>query len=304
MAEAGVPEIALIGWPKAGSSSLFMWLSRHPAIIGSRPKETFFFMDPTHPLYRRHGASVDSDGVEAYRGFYPSEHGARLRLDGSVHAFYQRNAMETFGKGSEPRLVVVTLRCPARRIYSSFQFTKESLGQVDNRLSFAGYVNALLSGDMEPIRTHYASADSFWLASKELELGRYIEWLEPWQGLIGADRLAITTLDHMREEPQAVVTGLMRRLGLTATPYAGYEFPRRNESVRIRNKRVHRYARRLAEHSGVPRWGIRRMYSALQVRRDESETRKEDKEALARLREYFAPWNERLSRRYGIDVDS
>ena len=38
-------DMAVIGVPKSGTTSLYTWLASHPDVQGSEPKETYYFID-------------------------------------------------------------------------------------------------------------------------------------------------------------------------------------------------------------------------------------------------------------------
>src|SRR5690606_29284173 len=115
------------GMPKSGTSSLFYWLDEHPLIQGASPKETFFFMDDSHPLSGRHGLSFGRNGVESYSSFFPDRKEDSLLIEATTHYFYQRTARDYLSSLQKKPLIVMLLREPANRILSSFRFTRDNL---------------------------------------------------------------------------------------------------------------------------------------------------------------------------------
>lgn len=47
-----LPNLVICGVPKAATSSLFGWIAAHPDALGTREKETYFFVDPGTHMYR------------------------------------------------------------------------------------------------------------------------------------------------------------------------------------------------------------------------------------------------------------
>jgi hypothetical protein len=296
-------DVALIGWPRCGTSSLFEWMDAHPYIVGTRPKETNFFFDAHHPLCGRHGRSLWADGEEAYADFFPQNQKG-LHLDGSVYTFCQQTAMEIFGCWNGPPLVAATLRQPAERILSSFRYTQGNLGSIDRNLDFNEYVEALLAGDMDRITPNYVSKSSLWIATRELELTRYVEWLEQWQSIVGEEHLIILVSEELQSHPKIALKDVCAKLGLDSSFYDHYSFDRRNPSLSPRSQRVHRWAQKVGSHlpSSQAKSRLKNAYYRVQIDPLGHEHVTGDKEGLRKLDEYFEPWNEQLAQRFGLDL--
>ena len=46
-----LPNVAMVGVPKCGTTSVFSYLADHPEVCQSSEKETYFLMDKGHPLF-------------------------------------------------------------------------------------------------------------------------------------------------------------------------------------------------------------------------------------------------------------
>lgn len=160
------PDVALIGWPKSGTDSLYAWLGAHPGIQPSTPKEPFFFMDPENPLCGRYGASFAHDGPEAYARFFDGPAEGRLRFEATTHSYYQRTARECFAASGGP-LVVAALRRPEDRLRSAFHFWRDTRANVDRGLGFAEYAQALLDCRVESLRSRFKLETTFWIAARQ-----------------------------------------------------------------------------------------------------------------------------------------
>ena len=297
-------DIAIIGFPKSGTSSLFYWLDAHPGVQGSRPKETFFLMDPEHPLAGRHGLSLMVDGRHAFEAFFEEPANGRLRLEATTHSYYQDVARK-FMVGMAPQPVIVAVvRQPADRIRSSFLFTQENLAAIDRRLSFAKYVDALLDGGVERIEKYYNAPSSYWIAQRELKLSQYVEWLDLWADAIGRDRLVLIRFEDLKERPGDVIGGLCDRLGLESGQFETRAFEARNRTARVRSQIAHRLGRYLAPGlpDGLFKNYLRRLYATIQIDDAPSVVDMEDILALGRLDDYFEPFNARLGQTFGLDV--
>jgi hypothetical protein len=125
-----LPNLVLAGVPKAGTSSLFALLATHPAICGSAPKETFYFVDADNPL-RRPEANYQQHGLERYTFFAHRSPRNSFLLEGTTHYLYQQTALNFFAQLQPQPHVVVILRKPSARILSSFRYTQNNLARLD-----------------------------------------------------------------------------------------------------------------------------------------------------------------------------
>lgn len=294
----------IIGAPKTGTSSLFNWLDAHPALQGSTPKETFFFMDAEHPLCARHGAGYTRDGLLAYERFFPERAEECLRFEATTHYYYQKVALSVFSAAKPQPLVVVVLRNPSDRIYSSFRFTQENLAVIDRRLSFDRYIDCLLSGDVSPAARYYTSRSSFYVACRELELSRYINWLKKWAALLEIGKLEIVLFEELKAEPKRLMMRLCGRLQIDPNFYEDYDFLHRNRTMIVRSQKAHRLARRLGSRLplGAAKHLLKRVYSAHQLGASSQIPTDADCEALRRLDIIFAASNLELSAKFGLNL--
>lgn len=159
------PNLFLIGAPKAGTTSLFRYITQHTDVFGARFKETHFFSDDTK--YKR--------GEKYYLDrYFPGADGYSIRVDATPE--YLRSAKKVAprirrcSKKSEIKFVVI-LRDPVERAWSNYLHRRrvgaepltfrEALGQEQERLSenptsFAAYFQQGLYGrHLEEWLRHY-----------------------------------------------------------------------------------------------------------------------------------------------------
>jgi len=105
-----LPDVYLIGAPKAGTTSLTRWLETHPDIFFCRPKEPFYWSSD-YPRMREHrGFATRSD----YEALYASTEArrARHRADGSTTYLYSQPAVPAILSEVPTARFVVALRNP------------------------------------------------------------------------------------------------------------------------------------------------------------------------------------------------
>jgi hypothetical protein len=294
------PTLVIAGAPRCGTSTLFAWLGAHPDVRPSAPKETFFLMDRDNPL-RNQRCNVHDHGLEAYARFFPDKPGARVTLEATTHYLYQRTALAVLRALPEPPHVVVLLRRPGARVYSSFRYTAGKLARVRAELDFARYLELARRAPQE-LSDYVDTEQSRYVLARDLEYSRYAEHLEPWRAAYPRERLHVLLFETMVKEPQRTVAAVSRWLGIDPTFYRTYDFPRRNEGRAVNAPRLHRFLRNL--RSFLPWRGparLRRWYAALQDG-GASVPNAADQQVLDALEETYRGDNQRLAERFDLDV--
>jgi hypothetical protein len=296
-----LPNAIIVGTPKSGTSSLFRWLADHPQVYASGVKETRFLLDRGDPLFRS-ACNVHDRGLEGYAAFFPDRAAAaaaRIRLEATPHYLYQETARDVLSRWNPPPHVIVLLRQPAARLFSSFQYTQQNLGLLPKHLSFSRFVDSLRRGIRDPSQ---APVDGP-LVTRELAYSCYVNYLQPWRQVFPLERFHILLFENLVENARDVLRSLAERLDIDPAFYDTYGFPRFNVTVRVRSPFVQRMARRVGRifPAGGLKRGLKRWYMALQHDRARPSP-EDDREFVAELERDFAPFNERLSREFHLDL--
>lgn len=297
------PDLVIIGAPKSGTSSLFYWLGHHPQLQAAVPKETFFFMDAEHPLAGRHGASYDKDGLEQYMRFFPDDRNNRIRFEGTTHYFYQDTARQVLCAAQPQPTIIMLLREPAARVLSSFRFTRDNLSWCDRSLTFDHYVECLLKGKADTLNSYYHARGSLYIAKRQLELNRYVDWLDWWLEYLDPDRLEVILFEELKARPREVMRRLCDRLSVDDGLYENFDFEVKNRTLPVGRQSVHRLVGKLGGRvpSGPAKQWLKTCYLRWQARSAPLDG--DYQQGLEALREYFAPWNHRLAQRYELDLE-
>ena len=300
-----LPNLVIGGAPKCGTSSLFAWLADHPEACGSTVKETFYLMDKGHPLARP-GANYHDHGLTGYETYFrncSSQH--RIRFEATTHYLYQQTAIDVLSQLKPAPQIIFILRKPSERVYSSFQYSKNNLANVNRGLSFARFVDASQNSTDGPLLAQQGGASAYVL-KRDVGYSRYIEYLSRWTASFGADRIHIFLFEDMKRDPRGFMQTLAARIGIEPRFYDAYDFAVKNETVSIRNSSLHRRARKL--NGAIPRGRVKKLlknvYLKAQANPNGNGKSPEDREALLRLDRDFAPFNQRLAKELGIDVSA
>jgi hypothetical protein len=201
----GLPEVLIIGAQKAGTTSLFNYLVRHPDILPPFGKEIHYF--DLH--YSR--------GVRWYRGRFPYRrrlHGGTLTLDASpyylVHPLVPPRAAQLLPKVK----LVALLRNPIDRAFSHYQHEVRAGREF---LSFAEAIekeSERLAGEEEHLRSdpHYYSF-SHHRYSYAIR-GCYIDQLRRWVECFSRPQLLVLQSERLFRDPAATSAVVYDFLGL------------------------------------------------------------------------------------------
>lgn len=287
--------LVVIGVSKAGTTSLFEYLGRHPDVGLSDHKELRYFTplrygEPLEPLasYTEHFRNCVTEryAVEATPGYF---YGGRPLA---------RALRETCG----PVRVVLSLREPGDRCWSWFRFVKSRM-RIPKELSFDDYLDRC-----EQLRRAGVDARIENQAYWGLGGGCYSEWLDDWIDELGED-LRLVFFDDLVSDPTEVVNGLFDWLELDPEQGATTGLETANKTEQYRNRTVQRTAvavnrrgeRFFRRYPRLKR-GMRSLYYGL--------NRPASGQAMSpasrqRLDRFFQPYNSRLATqlaRLGLDL--
>ncbi len=189
------------------------------------------------------------------------------------------------------------------RVYSSFKFSQGNLAMVDKDLSFAEYVDMVLSGRLEALRKRVYQERNFFALSRDVDYSRYVRHIRRWAAVFPPENLVVTLFEEMKDDPQAFTRDLCLRLGLEPDFFDDYDFPLANRTVRVKGHFFHRLVRQWT--GWVPRTPtLRKLYhSYLRLQAAPKEgMAPEDREALERLRQDLRQDNQELAEEFSLDL--
>ena len=166
-----LPNLLIIGVPKAGTTSLFSYLNLHNQVFCSSPKEPGYF----HPL--RWGEELSA--ITKYEKAFTGYSNQKYAMEATPGYFYGGQKVSDKMKELLPNSrVIVVLRDPVQRLFSFYKY-KLSLGHIDSGLSFDQYLEKCksMSIDEKIKKENY----DFW----GMEGGFYADLLETWESIYG-----------------------------------------------------------------------------------------------------------------------
>jgi len=230
--EAAVPHFLILGAAKCGTTSLHAWLSKHPQILMSSPKEPLHF----ELEYER--------GMDYYLATYFAEWDGRKLIGESRH----RNLLlpwvpERIQETSPDAKLIILVRNPVERCLSHwwmrFHRCKESLNFEEAVLAD---LERLESGLRHETEEEYAAyqrrrhPDGIYRTY--VDSGYYIEQLERYRQLFSDAQILVLTIEDLQFRPRAVLSELCSFLGISTSAIANIDCELRNAAGLLKRQRA------------------------------------------------------------------
>lgn len=214
-ATAGIrplPDFLIVGAQRAGTTALYDYLRRHPAVTGPAWKEVNFF--DVH--YRR--------GEGWYRGHFPVR--SRTRLVGEASPSYLLHPLAPARAAAllPDVRVIALLRNPVDRALSHYRHEVEL---VREPLSFEDALEQeeeRMRGEIERMVADPGYFSHAWWNHSYLARGRYAEQLERWLAAFPREQLLVLQSEQLFERPAETYARVLEFLG--AAPHDLGSYPR------------------------------------------------------------------------------
>ena len=279
--------LIIAGQPKAGTTSLFDWLSVHPDVCPSQLKEARFFLDRDYPLQRPR--TFDGSNIEPYRELFPCWEN-KVLLDATPDAMYSDVLVDVAALLPEARVVIV-VRDPLERMVSAFGFLQQR-GLLPSKLSFDDWVERQVGLDVA------ADTPVQWRALDHCRLHKYLPRLEAAWG----SRLLVIGFDELVKQPAQMVARICRHAGLREFSGDAPSMSASNRTVTARWPRLGRLyhsARRYLASAALRYPGVRarlrpvsRRVNALLYTRRTVEKPEPKATTVALIQDAAAGWND------------
>jgi Sulfotransferase domain len=216
-----LPNLLIVGVPKAGTGSLFSYLAQHPEICPSTEKEVGFFS----PLSENGGALPATAAYEAY--FRHCEMQPYAMEATPSYCYGGRRLVAGVKETLERPRILMILRDPVDRLWSAYTFQR-SLMHLPGIESFEAYVAACQDQRRQSFRERRSIPASGYL--KGLAIGFYAEYLGDWLATF-SDDARIVFFDDLASGPQDLLSDLCHWLGIDVSPIGAFDYTVRNPTV-------------------------------------------------------------------------
>lgn len=223
-----VRDVIIAGVTRAGTTSLFSYLSDHPDICPASLKETRFFLDREYPLPRLH---YYDEGFEKHEKFFANCARAQVRLAAEPDYLYSPGTAERIRDSLPAVRLVFILREPISRLVSWYRFARQNRFLTPD-VSFDEYVNRQLhcSETSQPSPQHL----------RALEQGFYSQYLQHWLQVFDRDQIRVVQLETLQQAPRSLMQEICCFIGVEPSFYDNYQFQLHNPSIELRNTTVNR----------------------------------------------------------------
>ncbi|MBI1732456.1 MAG: sulfotransferase domain-containing protein [Gammaproteobacteria bacterium] len=284
MTNAPLPNLIIAGVVKAGTTSVFTYLSKHPDVCASSLKEAQYFTayrygEPPGPL-------------ENYRSLFARWRGEKYVMEATPGYFeggahVARKIREVVG--DDVRILII-LRDPVDRLLSFFRY-KKSVLQLEQDVTLDEYLRRCRR--LPATEARQRKNDVHW----GIEGGLYANHLPGWFEEFG-DSMRVMFFDQLNRDRLGFMKELCEWLDIDAAIYERLSMDIENRSRNYRSKTLQNVALRVNDRleAVFRRWpGIKRPLRDLYYRINSSRFGGDTpKSTLIELREFYEPYNREL----------
>ncbi|MCK9372280.1 MAG: sulfotransferase [Sulfuricurvum sp.] len=219
-----LPNFIIVGAPKAGTTSLYYYLSEHPQVFMSDPKEVNFF---SREEIERQGLYYDSfrvKSIEEYEKLFETVSTEKAIGEGSVSYLFYPETAEKIKEMLPDVKIIILLRDPIERGFSHYLMDYR-LGLVS--LPFEAIVNK---------SENHKNMDLYY--QQYIELGLYYEQVKRYLDLFGEGQVKIYLQEELRKNSDAVIKDLYDFLEIDPLSFPDTE-REHNVFSMPRNKFIH-----------------------------------------------------------------
>lgn len=223
----------IAGTEKAGTTSVFTYLSTHPSVCGSVVKETDFFRNIYTGDFKKDIANYahyfercDSKSpilMEASPGYL----GSGEQVAGRIHALIPHTKL------------LFILRNPIDRLYSSFNFHKGKLN-LDKNLSFEDYVSKCVAYDCGQKTPTELGINEWYL--KVISYGHYSHYLKYYYQQFPEQQIKVMFHENLNRNVVEFMYELCQFLEISPAHFEDYDFKKINVTFTSKIKWLHKLA--------------------------------------------------------------
>ena len=206
------------GAGKAGTTSLFYYLSSHPEVCGSTVKETGFFLDQDFPARSiRHF----DEGLDVYNTFFSHGSADMLRVEATPSYLYSKGTPHRIALSLPDATMLFSLREPVSFLVSNFRFLKQ-IGALPMGRLFGDFVK----DQFERMGDGHAPQSTL-----TLSMGRYSKFLHGYLDEIGTSRVQVVFFEDLVSNPRDVLTRVCSNVGIDPRFYDSFVFKTFNQTM-------------------------------------------------------------------------
>ncbi len=286
MDERIFPNVIIAGTNKAGTTSLFRYLSDHPDVCPSSIKEVTFFSGIQGPL--------TAEGLDEYASYF--DHcttDSKIRLEASPNYLTGgRRVAELIHQCIPDARLIFILREPVSRLLSNFLRRTQRLHTRFRNMTAEDYVQALIDS---------AQGEDGGLVG-EFRSVVYATLLAEYLQVFDKAQIKVMFFDDLATDTPGFVTSVCEFIGIDASHYDDYRFYVENKTRLYRSKKLQKLAFRAnmrlepwLNRLPAVRRGLRDFYNRINEAKTAKDRASQLRPASAdRLQELFVEYNAEL----------
>jgi hypothetical protein len=286
------------GTDKAGTTSVFTYLSQHPQVCAASAKETNFF---------RHHFTGDLPRDQSMYGAYFRRCSSAVPIVMEASPAYLAEAPVVAPRMAQllPDVkLLFILRNPIDRLYSSYKFHLGKLN-IPATISIEDFVNKCLAYDSDAASASELGINEWCL--KALRIGRYVDSLGPFLETFPRQNIHVMFFDELERDARQFMRDLSAFLRIDAAFWDRYQFTKENVTFSVGNRSLHRLAmllNRKGEQFLRRRPTLKRSLTGIYYRLTGAQRGYAPMPATVRglLYDYYLPGNQALSRLLNQDI--
>lgn len=274
----------IAGVHKAGTTSLYSYLARHPQVCPSFKKEIGYF----YPLLHDRRLA----GIDEYARHFAHCGKESFRMEASPSYLYGKEKIAESVRQTIPDArIVIILRDPTDRLVSYYSRAAAE-SEIPDNITFSDYVNASVEQQTRSERNPYV---------RGFREGLYIDYIRTWHDVFG-NNLKVVFFEDLRDHALELTGNICAWLRLDSSCYDAGEFTVENKTLKYRHVTLHRYVKGVYmkneafwRKNSRLKQGLRGIYNLLNAESGRAPGRV-DNETISRLRKLYEPHNRELAR--------
>jgi len=222
-----IPTFFIVGAPRCGTTSLYAYLTAHPRVFMSTPKEPHHFGSDLQLRWRPFADRA------RYLELFARAREGQFAGEASVQYLYSQTAPREIQEMSPSAKIIIMLRDPVEMVrslhahnllllYEDLTNLEEAIAaEPDRRLG-----RRIPAACIPPLTLQYTT------------LGRYTEHVVRYREAFGPDRVRCILFEDLKEDPPRVYAETLAFLGLE--PGGSPDFKAHNPRLRWRSQRAAR----------------------------------------------------------------
>jgi len=292
-----LPNLIIGGATRAGTTSLFTYLSWHPDICASTVKETNYFT----PLLSNNRMQPVNRYYEYFKNC--SDQSKYVMEATPIYLYGGKKIAEAIYKQLGHIKIIFLLRDPIQRFFSYYKQRKETR-DIPANMHFDDYVNRTLESFYER-KDHGRGNSSEYIDVyaqdvylENLAQGFYADYLVPWFNTFG-DSVKVYFFRDLTKKPFQFMSRICNWLNITPSIYQSKKFTIENKGLIYKNLWLHgialtindRFEKFLRNHFFLKNI-LRNIYFSMNELTDRRETI--SRQALKKLESVYKVYNKNL----------